>query len=96
MIQVKNLIKVLERNKINFFTGVPDSILKGISNYLEKYPHKKHVIATNEGAAISMGIGNYLSTKKIPCIYLQNSYFFYLIIYQLFHTFYSFCSFIST
>ena len=45
MIQVKNLIKVLERNKINFFTGVPDSILKGISNYLEKYPHKKHVIA---------------------------------------------------
>ena len=73
MIQVKNLIKVLERNKINFFTGVPDSILKGISNYLEKYPHKKHVIATNEGAAISMGIGNYLSTKKVPCIYLQNS-----------------------
>jgi phosphonopyruvate decarboxylase len=30
-------------------------------------------IATNEGAAVSIGIGHYLSTKKIPCIYMQNS-----------------------
>ena len=34
---------------------------------------KKHIIATNEGAATSIGIGHYLTTKKIPCIYLQNS-----------------------
>ena len=73
MIKVKHLIKVLEKNKINFFTGVPDSILKSLSSYLEKYPKKKHVIATNEGAAISIGIGYNLSTKNIPCIYLQNS-----------------------
>ncbi len=73
MIFVENLIKNLKKNKINFFTGVPDSILKNFSSYLEKYPKKKHIIATNEGAATSLGIGYYLSTKKIPCIYLQNS-----------------------
>ena len=27
----------------------------------------------NEGSAISLGIGYYLATKKIPCVYLQNS-----------------------
>jgi len=73
MIFVKNLIKTLKKNKINFFTGVPDSILKNFSSYLEKYPKNKHVIAANEGAATSIGIGYYLAKKKIPCIYLQNS-----------------------
>ena len=32
MIKAKNLIKILEKNKINFFTGVPDSILKSLSS----------------------------------------------------------------
>ena len=40
---------------------------------MEKFPKRKHVIASNEGLATSLGIGYYLSTKKIPCIYLQNS-----------------------
>ena len=73
MIFVENLIKTLKKNKISFFTGVPDSILTSLSKKLEKYPLKKHVIATNEGSAVSIGIGHYLSSKKIPCIYLQNS-----------------------
>ena len=73
MVLVENLLKQLVKNKVNFFTGVPDSILKNFSSYLEKYPQKKHVIATNEGSAASIGIGHYLSTKKIPCIYMQNS-----------------------
>ncbi|MBD1149055.1 phosphonopyruvate decarboxylase, partial [Pelagibacterales bacterium SAG-MED30] len=34
---------------------------------------KTHIIATNEGSAVSIGIGHYLSTKKIPCVYMQNS-----------------------
>jgi len=73
MIFVENLIKYLKKNKIDFFTGVPDSILKNFSSHLEKYTQKKHVIATNEGSAASIGIGHYLATKKVPCIYLQNS-----------------------
>ena len=73
MIFVESLIKNLKRNNINFFTGVPDSILKKLSYHLENLPQRKHIIATNEGAAVSIGIGYHLATKKIPCIYLQNS-----------------------
>ena len=73
MVLVENLLKVLKSNKINFYTGVPDSILKNFSSRIENLPKNKHVIATSEGAAVSLGIGYYLSTKKLPCIYLQNS-----------------------
>lgn len=73
MVFVENLIKSLKKNKIDFFTGVPDSILKSLSTYLENFSKKKHVIAVNEGSATAIGIGHYLSTKKIPCIYMQNS-----------------------
>ncbi len=73
MIFVENLINTLKKNKINFFTGVPDSILTSLSKKIENYPVKKHLIATNEGSAVSIGIGHYLSSREIPCIYLQNS-----------------------
>ena len=73
MILVENLFNTLKKNKIDFFTGVPDSILKEFSSFLEKFTIKQHMIAVNEGSAASIGIGYYLSTKKIPCIYLQNS-----------------------
>lgn len=71
MIKVNALINLLKKNKTNFFTGVPDSVLKEFSSYLKN--EKKHIIATNEGSAVSIGIGHYLSTKTIPCIYMQNS-----------------------
>jgi len=73
MIKVNSLINLLKRNNTNFFTGIPDSILKEFSSYLQNMNKKNHIIATNEGAAVSIGIGYYLSTKKIPCIYMQNS-----------------------
>ena len=73
MISIKKLINTLKKNKINFFTGVPDSILKNLSYYFNALHKSKHIIATNEGSAVAIGIGYYLSTKKIPCIYLQNS-----------------------
>ena len=73
MIKVNSLINLLKRNNSNFFTGVPDSVLKELSYFLQKKTKKNHIIATNEGAAVSLGIGNYLSTKKIPCVYMQNS-----------------------
>ena len=73
MIKIESLIKILEKNKSNFFTGVPDSVLKELSNFLQNKSKKKHIVATNEGSAVSIGIGHYLSTKKIPCIYMQNS-----------------------
>ena len=71
MIKIESLINLLKKNKCDFFSGVPDSVLKELSSSLQNEP--KHIIATNEGSAVSIGIGNYLSTKKIPVIYMQNS-----------------------
>jgi phosphonopyruvate decarboxylase len=73
MIELSNLLKTLKKKKISFFCGVPDSILKSLSIYLNKQNKKKHIISTNEGSAISLGIGYHLATNKIPCVYLQNS-----------------------
>jgi len=73
MIKIKSLINLLKKNGNNFFTGVPDSVLKELSIFLQPKSKREHIIASNEGAAVSIGIGHYLSTKKIPCIYLQNS-----------------------
>ena len=73
MIRADRLLKLLNQNSINFFSGVPDSCLKNFTNKLEKFDKKKHVIAVNEGSAVSIGIGYYLSQKKVPCIYMQNS-----------------------
>ena len=73
MIKVETLINLLKRNNSDFFTGVPDSVLKELSSSLQNKNKKNHIIATNEGSAISIGIGNYLSTQKLPVIYMQNS-----------------------
>jgi phosphonopyruvate decarboxylase len=73
MIKARSLIELLKRNNTNFFTGVPDSVLREFSSFLQNKSKKNHIIATNEGAAVSLGIGHYLSTSKVPCIYMQNS-----------------------
>ena len=71
MIKVEGLINLFKKNKSDFFSGVPDSVLKIFSSSLKN--NNKHIIATNEGSAVSIGIGQYLSTKKVPVIYMQNS-----------------------
>jgi len=73
MIFVEDLISKLKKNNIDFYTGVPDSILKNLSSVLENLKFNQHIIASNEGSACSIGIGYYLKNKKLPCIYLQNS-----------------------
>jgi len=73
MIKIESLVNILKKNNSNFFTGVPDSVLKELSIYLQNKNSKQHIIASNEGAAVSIGIGHYLSTRRIPCIYMQNS-----------------------
>ena len=64
MIKVKSLINLLKKNNSDFFTGVPDSVLKELSSYLQNKTKKNHIIATNEGAAVSLGIGHIFQLKK--------------------------------
>ena len=74
MVEPKQFFDCLVKNGINFFSGVPDSLLKNICNYItDSTTHEDHIIAANEGNALSIGIGYHLSTGKVPMIYMQNS-----------------------
>ena len=72
MILAKDLFLFLKK-KISFYTGVPDSVLKNLIDCFDNNKKIKHIISPNEGSAIALAIGNFLSTKKIPCVYMQNS-----------------------
>ena len=72
----KYFIKLLDENGINFFTGVPDSLLKGFCSCIdENLPSESNIVAANEGNALAIAAGYYLSTGKIPLVYMQNSGF---------------------
>ena len=74
MIKPDVFLKAVLNAEISFITGVPDSLLKDICGYISDNSEKiSHKIATNEGSAIAMAIGNYLATKNVPLIYMQNS-----------------------
>ena len=72
-INPKKFVKFLKNNGIKFFSGVPDSCTLQICDEIIKTRNVKNIIAANEGIALSFGVGYFLATKKIPCIYLQNS-----------------------
>ena len=60
----------------DFYTGVPDSQLKALCNYLmNKYgvDSKHHIIAANEGNCTALAAGYHLATGKVPVVYMQNS-----------------------
>ncbi|MBO4317176.1 MAG: phosphonopyruvate decarboxylase [Mailhella sp.] len=60
----------------DFYTGVPDSLLKGLSGHLFGTwgtDPKHHVIAPNEGSCAAVAAGYHLATGKVPVVYLQNS-----------------------
>jgi len=65
----------IELTGAEFFTGVPDSLLKPLCDYLyQTYGiSNQHMIAANEGNCTALAAGYYLSTGKIPLVYLQNS-----------------------
>ena len=76
MIDVRNFYNTLNSLGINFFTGVPDSLLKDFCNYItDNTENEKNIISTNEGGAIGLAMGYNLSTSKIPLVYMQNSGF---------------------
>ena len=71
--KVENLVGIIGSD---FYTGVPDSQLKALCNYLMATygidPHH-HVIAANEGNCTALAAGYHLATGKIPVVYMQNS-----------------------
>jgi len=74
MISPEKFYKLLNDSEIDFFTGVPDSLLKDICAYItDNTPKERNIIAANEGNAIGLAAGYHMATGKIPLVYLQNS-----------------------
>lgn len=74
MISPAFFIESLQQNGLDFFTGVPDSLLKSICAYIADHKDGNHnIIAANEGAAVAIAAGHYLATEQIPVVYMQNS-----------------------
>lgn len=74
MISPESFYKILKKNGINFFTGVPDSLLKEFCAYIESTEPKDHnIITANEGSALAIATGYHLATGKVPLVYMQNS-----------------------
>lgn len=72
-VKVETLISIIGAD---FYTGVPDSQLKALCNYLMNtygIDPQHHVIAANEGNCTALAAGYYLATGKVPVVYMQNS-----------------------
>ena len=64
----------LASHGVEFFTGVPDSLLKEFCLCIDdRISNDKHIIAANEGNAVALASGYYLAQKSIPLVYMQNS-----------------------
>lgn len=71
--KVEKLVEIIGSD---FYTGVPDSQLKALCNYLmSEYgiDQKHHIIAANEGNCTALAAGYHLATGKVPVVYMQNS-----------------------
>lgn len=71
--KVQKLVEIIGSD---FYTGVPDSQLKALCNYLMAtygIDPKHHIIAANEGNCTALAAGYHLATGKVPVVYMQNS-----------------------
>ena len=74
MIQPKDFIETLRARGVEFFTGVPDSLLKNLCAYItDSIARENNIIAANEGGAVALAAGYHLATGKTGCVYMQNS-----------------------
>ena len=71
--EVEKLFEIIDSD---FYTGVPDSQLKPLCDFLVDYygtDPLHHIIAANEGNCAGIAAGYHLATGKVPVVYMQNS-----------------------
>lgn len=74
MLESKQFIQSLSKQGLDFFVGVPDSLLKDFCAYVDDHsPQGSHIITANEGNAVGIAAGYYMATGKSAVVYLQNS-----------------------
>ena len=73
MIDPPDFVAALSEAGVDFFTGVPDSLLKSFCAYVTDHCSGRHVIAANEGGAVGLAAGHHLATGRMALVYMQNS-----------------------
>lgn len=74
MITPSFFVNKIKNCGLDFFCGVPDSLLKSFCACLsDTIPESNHWISANEGSAIGMATGHYLATGSAGVVYMQNS-----------------------
>lgn len=74
MVSPEFFIKSLQNNGVNFYAGVPDSLLKNVCAYItDNVASDRNIITANEGSAVGLASGHYLATEEVPLVYMQNS-----------------------
>ena len=74
MVRPEFFVNSLKDLGIDFYAGVPDSLLKNICAYItDNLPTEQNIIAANEGGAMGIAAGYHLATGKVPVVYMQNS-----------------------
>lgn len=64
--------ELLKSRGLNFFSGVPCSILKDVISILEQDPEVTYVPAVREDAAVGLATGAYMVGRR-PMVLMQNS-----------------------
>lgn len=74
MVDTVSFYDYLVSHDLDFFTGVPDSLLKELCACIKDKSDGKHnIIAANEGNSVGLAAGYHLSTGKLGVVYMQNS-----------------------
>lgn len=74
MIDAREFLRLLKSEGIDFFSGVPDSLLKDFcACLLDNAEGLSNIVAPNEGCAVAIAAGHFLATSKPACVYMQNS-----------------------
>lgn len=74
--EVEQFLQYVDKLGIDFFTGVPDSLLAPLCDTLYlRYgsQSRRHIVAANEGNAVGLAAGHYIGSGHPAMVYLQNS-----------------------
>lgn len=74
MIDPLSFLETLKENSLNFYTGIPDSLLKNLLSAIDdNIENENHIITANEGSSVALAAGYYLAKSMVPVVYMQNS-----------------------
>ncbi len=74
MIRPEVFYQQLLQHGFDFFTGVPDSLLKEFCLCVKDQTQpERNIIAANEGNAVALACGYHIATGKYGVVYMQNS-----------------------